>query len=154
MFLKPKTLKADGNFDVDTHSLAFGLYCDPDDTRTHQSFKDECDINVIVERFGLTGELPENVRVPVSGDFTDVVDFQTALNAVRKAQEGFAALPADVRYRFANDPQRLMEFMADDRNLEEARKLGLVNPEPPKPPRTAVEAIDELAAKMSAPTKL
>lgn len=150
---KASVFRSAFGFDPDANSVANGISIDPDEKRTHESFKDECDINTIVERFGLTGELPENVRVPVSGDFTGITDFQSAMNAVRAAEEAFMELPPQVRYRFANNPQKLLEFIEDGSNLEEARKLGLLVDPPPKPARTAVEAIDELAAKMSAPTK-
>lgn len=116
---------------------------------TQQQFAEEVDINTIVKRFGLTGQLPENPRVPRFGDFTDITDFQTAVNAVREAEASFMALPAEVRSRFANDPQMLMEFLDDPRNREEAGKLGLLQ-KPPEVTRDAVTAIDELAAKITA----
>ena len=75
----------------------------------------------------LTGELPENVRVPRSGDFTGIGDYQSAMQAVRAAQESFMELPAEVRARFSNDPQALMVFMDDPANRDEAVELGLVN---------------------------
>lgn len=134
--------------EFDSFSVETGLEC-KDESLAQQHFKEECDINEIARRFGLTGEMPQNVKVPVSGDFTGVVDFQTALNAVREAQDGFMSMPAEVRARFANDPQRLMEFLADDRNRDEAVKLGLVNAKV-EPARDAVKAIDELAAKLTA----
>lgn len=150
-----KVLRAPGNYDVDQASRDTSLAMvfdtgEIDVGLTQQEFKDECDINEIVRRFGLTGSLPEVVNVPRSGDFTGVVDFQTALNAVRKAEEGFMALPADLRARFGNDPQRLMAFMDDGNNLEEARKLGLVNP-PPEKTRDVVQAVDELAKSLAPP---
>lgn len=96
-----------------------------------QSFKDECDINVIVERFGLTGVLPGAIRMPEYGDFSEVVDYHTAMNAIRSAEDSFRQLPAKVRERFNNNPQELLAFCEDDRNREEAAKLGLV--EMPRP---------------------
>lgn len=103
---------------------------------TVQSAKDEVDINTIVRNFGITGQLPQNVRVPQYGDFTDVSDFSSAMEAVRSAQESFGKMDADTRERFGNDPQRFLEFCADEGNLEEMRKLGLAVPleivEPPK----------------------
>ena len=123
-------LRSAYNYDTDKVSLETGLECDPDDNRTQQQFAEEADINTIVARFGLTGELPDVVRVPQSGDFTGVSDFQSAMQAVRAAEEGFMELPAALRARFQNDPQRLLEFMEDDRNKDEAIKLGLVNKAP------------------------
>ena len=120
------------NYDADEASRVSGLEC-LDAGRTQQQFAEESDINTIVRRFGLTGQLPDEVRVPQSGDFTGIVDYQSAMNAVRQAEEGFMELPPDLRYRFGNDPQRLLEFMEDGSNLEEARKLGLVNKAPEVP---------------------
>lgn len=97
---------------------------------TQQEFAVDADINEIVRRFGLTGRLPDNVAVPQSGDFVGVTDFASAMLAVRKAQEDFMELPAELRYRFANDPQRLLEFMEDGSNFDEAVKLGLVQAKP------------------------
>lgn len=101
-------------------------------TRTQQQFKDEVDINNIAKNFGMTGRLPENVRMPSFGDFVDVVDYQTALNASRRAMDSFMQMPAEVRFRFQNDPQQFLEFCSNDANREEAVKLGLV-PSPPIP---------------------
>lgn len=136
-------LRAPGNYDVDKASNEAGLVCPPEEGVTQQQFAEEVDINTIVKRFGLTGDLPENVRVPVSGDFTGVVDFASAMLAVRAAEEDFLALPAELRYRFGNDPQRLMDFIADDANIDEARKLGLLKPVVPAS-RDVVKAVDEL----------
>lgn len=108
----------------------------PTPTLTKQAFQEECDINVIVRRFGLTGQLPVGVRMPQFGDFSEVTDFHEALNAVRVAEESFLAMPAEVRARFGNDPGQFVDFVADDRNRDEAVKLGLVErplPAPVKP---------------------
>jgi len=129
------------NFDRDASSFETGLFCE-DESLAVQSAKDECDINTIVRRFGLTGELPSDLKMPQSGDFTDVPDFHTAMNLVRSAQEEFLRVPAEIRARFANDPQRLMAFIEDDTNRDEARKLGfLADPvKAPEPMRVQVVA--------------
>lgn len=108
---------------------------DPDSSLTHQSFKEECDINTIMRRFAVTGELPENIRVPQYQEFDGVFDFQTAMNLVRASQEAFEAMPATVRDRFNNDPARFMDFVNDADNYDEALKMGIVNPRP-KPVET------------------
>lgn len=114
---------------AEVNSVASGLEC-KDPSLAVQSQKEEADINEIVRRFGLTGKLPENVRAPVYADFDEVFDFQSAQNAIREAHNSFMAMPADVRMRFNNDPQRFVEFCSDADNLEEMRKLGLANPAP------------------------
>lgn len=114
---------------------------------TQQQFKDECDINVIAERFGLTGTFPENPLPPVYGDFTDVGDYRSALHAIQSADARFLEFPPELRARFQNDPQQLMDFLADPANGSEAVKLGLLKPttivsdapeaSPPTPPPPA-----------------
>lgn len=120
-------LRTPYNYDVDAVSDETGLKCE-DVSLTKQSFRDECDINTIVRNFGLTGELPDNVRVPQYGDFTGISDYQSAMNAVIAADAAFMELPAELRARFHNDPQALLEFVSNDNNYDEAVKLGLVVP--------------------------
>jgi len=140
-------LRSGFNYDVDEASVESGLSLDVADCVVQQQFAEETDINTIVRRFGVTGELPVSVRHPMVGDFTAVTDFQSALNALRQAEAGFADLPARVRARFDNDPGQLLLFLDDEANRKEAVELGIVMPEPEKT-RDAVQAIDELAARL------
>lgn len=122
------------NGDNDLVSRETGLYCQ-DESLAIQSAKDETDINTIVRRFGLTGELPGDFQMPQSGDFTNVLDFHSAMNLIRETQEEFLKVPAEIRARFNNDPQRFMNFVEDGSNYDEARKLGLLkDPDVPVPP--------------------
>jgi phage internal scaffolding protein len=120
-------LRTPYNYDVMEASNASALLCE-DPSLAQQHARDECDINTIVRRFGLTGELPNGVSAPQYGDFTEATDYHTALNAVRAADAAFMQLPADVRIRFNNDPGALVDFVSDDQNRAEAEKLGLVLP--------------------------
>lgn len=138
------------NYDMNAVSDETGLKCDPSEDKTQQQFAEEADINTIVRRFGLTGELPENIRVPQYGDFTGIGDYKEALNAVRAADEAFMQMPADLRYKFSNDPQRLLEFLADGKNRQEAQALGLLK-EVEVPQRRVVTAVDEMAALLKPP---
>ena len=107
------------------------LVCN-DPSLAQQSFKDEVDINVLLERFKVTGQLPQNVVLPTYGDFTGLTDYRTAMAAVLKAQDQFMAMPADIRSRFGNDPQAFMDFCSKEENLPELRRMGLANPLPDK----------------------
>lgn len=138
------------NYSMDDVSKKDALFCPKEEDMAQQQFADECDINTIVRRFGLTGELPENVRVPQYGDFTGISDYKEAMNAVRAADEAFMELPAETRYQFANDPQKLLEFVADEKNREKAVEMGLMKV-PEAPVRSAVQALDELSAKFDKP---
>ena len=104
-----------------------------------QEFAEESDINTIVKQFGLTGQLPTDVRIPMTSEFVETVDYHSAMNAVIAADAAFMQLPADVRLRFNHDPQQLMDFVANDANRDEARRLGLLVPEKaPLPPLEVV----------------
>lgn len=124
---KPPFFRTPYNYDTNKASDESALKC-ADKTRTQQHFADDADINVIVKRFGLTGQLPQGVRMPQYADFEEAIDFQTAMNAIRAAQESFDAMPANVRARFHNDPGEFVDFVANEENRAEAEKLGLVLP--------------------------
>lgn len=103
--------------------------------RTKQADKDGCDINMLMARYVKTGNLDHIAKhMPSYGDFSIVTDFKTALDQVNDAQVLFDALPSAVRSRMDNDPAKLLDFMADANNLEEATQLGLVLSNPQKTP--------------------
>lgn len=120
------------NFDRDAVSNETGLSC-PEESLAIQSAEEESNINTIVRRFGLTGEMPNQVSMPHSGEFHNIPDFHTAMNLIRTTQEAFLTVPADVRARFGNDPQAFMHFVEDDANRDEARRLGLLKAVPVVP---------------------
>lgn len=127
------------NYDRDVASFVSGLEC-RDPSMTQQCFKEECDINTIIDRFGLNGELPADVRAPTYGDFEDVFDFHSAMNAIAVARESFETMPAHVRARFNNDPGEFVSFCSSEENRAEAEKLGLIVPRDGKAPMPAPEA--------------
>jgi len=110
-----------------------------DPSLAQQSFKDEVDINVLLERFKVTGQMPSGVRLPEYGDFTGLTDFQSAMSVLLQAQNEFMKLPADVRARFGNSPQAFMEFCNDKANLPELRKMGLAPDVVPPPPKEVLD---------------
>lgn len=132
--------------DFESASKETGLFC-PEESLAVQDALEESDINTIVRRFGLTGQLPENVSTPQYGDYTGITDYQSALNTVIAAQESFLEMPGDVRARFHNDPQEFLEFFSDDKNRDEARKLGLLVPEAVVPEPVAVRVIADAPVK-------
>jgi len=136
MSLFPK-VRAFSNLKRAEWSDAHGLKCE-DPSRAVQSQKDEADINNIVKAFGVTGQLPVGVKVPTFGDFDGVSDYREAIEVVRAAEAAFLAVPSALREKLGHDPQKFLEWCADEGNLEEMRKLGLAVPavaatEPEKP---------------------
>jgi phage internal scaffolding protein len=117
------------NYDMALVSQETGLDCQ-DPSLAQQHMKDECDINVIVERFGVTGQLPVAPLEPTYGDFSGVNDYHSALNAIRSSEEAFMALPAKIRAKFDHDPNALLEFLQNETNRDEAIELGLIDGEP------------------------
>jgi len=137
------------NYDTLAASNESGLRCE-DASRTQQHFKDETDINNILRQFNVTGLLPQKALSPRYGDFTGIGDYHGALNQVIAAEGEFMTLPAQLRARFNNDPQELIEFLNNPENKDEAQKLGLVNkPEASAPimESTSEKAGDEPAAQ-------
>lgn len=115
-----------------------GLSCVSVD-RTQQHFKQECDINTLVERFGIGYSMPQGLRMPQYGDFSHISNFHEALNQIAAARETFDALPAYLRDRFHNDPGRFVDFAIDPKNVPELEKLGLIK-SPEMPPRATETA--------------
>lgn len=114
--------------------------CSGDKGLTVQSDRQDADINVVVGRFVKTGQVPVlRGGQPFYGDVSIFGDLQSSMLKIQEADELFMAYPAEIRERFDNDKVKLVEFLADEANYEEALKLGLVQkrPEveaPPAPP--------------------
>ena len=123
--MKIPFLRTPYNYNRDEASNESGLEC-LDPTMAQQQFREECDINTIMERFGRTGELIAPVRMPQYGDFDGVNDYHSAMNAIVEAQSAFDQLPAKLRARFSNDPAEFVEFCTNEENRDEAIRLGLV----------------------------
>jgi len=94
---------------------------------TQQQFKEMSDINRIMKKYH-KGEMVNylNRRPGVYGDFSKMPSYSDALQIVIDAQESFMTLPSDVRKRFDNDPAKVIEFISDSKNYDEAINLGLV----------------------------
>jgi len=117
------------NYDIDKVSDETGLLC-KDPSLAQQHMKDECDINVIVERFGVTGQIPQTPIEPSYGDFSGVTDYHTAMNKIKAADAAFMALPAKLRAKFDHDPNALLNFLENETNRSEAIQLGLIDGQP------------------------
>lgn len=111
-----------GPFDRPRVAISF----DPDLGRTHQSFRDECDINRIVETYARTGIVPTGRREPQYGEAPDGTLFDHALvqAAIRTAvEDGYT--PSEASSEAPDSPEG-----------------DTGSPEPEKPLETASEAAD------------
>jgi Chlamydia-phage Chp2 scaffold (Chlamy_scaf) len=103
-----------------------------------QSFKDDCDINVIMDRAIRGAEIIDPmVTGGKAGSYMDLStapdDYFHARQIMIDAEDRFNALPARIRNRFENEPLLLLEFLANDSNREEAINLGLIEKPPAEP---------------------
>lgn len=106
------------------HSISF----DDAPTMTQQEFKDECDVNQIVDAYVRTGILPRVNPQQARYGYAPALDFREALELVRQQDSLFSELPAEVRARFQNDTEELLAFIENPENRGEAVELGLLNP--------------------------
>jgi len=110
-------------------------FTDKGTRRVKQASKDECDINIIMEKYRTHGTLPINAK-PMGkfGDFSGVSDYHSALTKVVEYQESFDLLPAHLRAKFRNDPSLLIEYLNEPKNIAEAVKLGIITKDALKAP--------------------
>lgn len=139
------------NYDMDYASKRSGLEC-LDATRAQQQFKEECDINTIVENFGLTGTLPLQNKVPINAEFIDVMDYQESLNKLMEADAAFMKMPAKIRSEFQNDAGKFVDFVSDPKNIEKCREWGLAMPKAKEPEAMRVHVVNEEKKAEKAPS--
>lgn len=96
------------------------------ESRTKQSFKKECDINVIMAKYQKTGAITHFNKHQQNYGMADGQTFQDAMNLVCEAQEMFNDLPSSIRSRFGNDPAAFLEFVQNDENADEMARMGLI----------------------------
>lgn len=109
---------------------------------TQQNMRDECNINNIMERYQKTGVVEHlNTREPKYGDFTNVPDYQSALNMVIDAENLFMSIPAKIRKEFDNDPLKFVEFANNPENDQQLIEWGLKDAPKPSQETKQAEAI-------------
>lgn len=122
-------------------------------SRTKQSMKDSCDINLIMGRYLRTGAVDHLAVHGGSYGFASATTLQEAMNIVMKAEAMFADLNSAVRKRFDNSPKKFLEFIQDSENQDEAYALGLAA-KPPAEPSARDARIAELEADREARLEL
>jgi phage internal scaffolding protein len=97
-------------------------------TLTHQSCRDECDINVIMAKYRNTGLITHVARHAGRYDnFIDATDYQTSIHNVLEAQDMFMELPSSIRKEFDNDPASFLSFVANPANRDRMISMGLID---------------------------
>lgn len=148
-------LRAPGNYNADKVSEDTGTAC-KDPSLAQQNQRDEADINTIVKRFGITGNIPVIQLPPAIEDFADVFDMHSAMGVIARANQAFNALPPEARLRFDNNPAKFVDFIDDaynspdeakrKRRMDELTELGLRLPETAQPAPSAPPAAPDPTA--------
>ena len=111
------------------------------ETRTKVSDQAETDINNIMAKYIKTGHIGWQNRQPPQYGISDGQTFHEAMNIVIQAEENFSELPAHIRKRFGNDPAEFLNFVADEKNHNEAVKLGMI-PSPAEAEEASLPSIE------------
>lgn len=91
-----------------------------------QSMKDECDVNLIVSRFEVTGLMSHvSGGIPQFVDASALGDYRSIMEQVRRVENYFDGLPAEVRSSFKNDAASFMEYLESGASAEDLQELGL-----------------------------
>lgn len=98
------------------------------ESRTQQHLHDLNSPRRLIEKYG-----SKRLKMALDADpamFSDIPptrDYKEALDLIARGERSFASLPSKIRNRFDNDPIKLVAFLNDHKNLDEAIELGLVN---------------------------
>lgn len=109
---------------------------------TKQSFKDECDINLIMKRFEKTGAIEHLAKFGPQYADVSAMDFKQAMDIVALGNSMWEELPVSVKQR-CGSPEGFLEFVNDPANAGELVELGLA---------TAESAVKKDAEAITAPT--
>ncbi len=121
------------------------------DGRTKQCFKDECDIDKIMQRAAKGGTISHlNKYEGVYADFSEF-DFFEHTQKLTKGREIFDDLPAEVRQEFGQSPAKFFAYVNDPANIKElAKKLPALAAPGRQLPQTSTPSADEEAALAAA----
>lgn len=102
-------------------------------TMTRQEFAEECDINVLMQRYQNQdiGAIMRAAGEPVYADFSEMPqDLMGFMKLMGDAENAFMTLPAEVRRTFDNDAVKFVDFASEPSNLDQMRSWGLAPPAP------------------------
>lgn len=96
---------------------------------TKQAFKEESDINNVVNRFVQTGDLPTLNDAEPNYGYAPSYDFREAMEVVQNMQENFEEIPAEIRAKFGHNPAKFLEFVENPENTSKLAAMGLLSKE-------------------------
>lgn len=123
--------------------------------RALQEFRQDTNIRNIYKKYRKAGQNPlaggfcpedQQFLSRFASNCSDVsevpVDYHQLCENKKRIEAAVDSLPGLVKKRFGNDPQRIIEFVSDPNNREEAIELGLIQPPVEDPPKKVGEKIE------------
>lgn len=108
-----------------------------DPSMTKQSFKDDSDINNIMNKYQRTGALDYVNKSSPNFGFATSLDLRESLEIINTANEMFNSLPSSIRKKFENDPEKFLDFAQNPDNASEMAEMGLTEQEATKAQETS-----------------
>lgn len=138
----PVFFKTPYNHDRDEEVRLTSLTC-TDPSLTDQSFKDDVDINTIVDRLMKTGEV--NIPLPEHfGDQSEIPSLYEAAQRIAENNATFYKLSPKIRNEFMNDPLRWaaqVDLDLAQGNVENLQRMGIdIHLKPPAAPQAGTPA--------------
>jgi len=113
-------------------------------SRAQQHHANDVNINMIMAKARKGLPVLQDTRQAFFGNFANMPTFLECNNAAVRLKEEFMRLPAKLRKEFDNDPAALVEFIQDDKNREQAEKLGILEKKEEVKPSEEVSLLTEI----------
>lgn len=146
---KLPVFKTPYNHDTDFEARRTGTYND-EPSLTKQEFKEETDINVIMERFTRGGALPPPVLPEHFMDLAERPTYFDTQQRLAEANRTFYMLPAELRAEFLNDPTRWADAVVKAVDSNDRTGLAALGVE--VPPERPQEPVKPTSPDSAAPT--
>ena len=95
-------------------------------SKTDQQYTEDCCANSILAKYAKTGQI--NHIAKVRGQYADVSgveDLHGTMLKIKDMEAEFLKMSPELRAKFGNKPEGMIQWLSDPKNDEEAVKLGL-----------------------------
>lgn len=91
-----------------------------------EAFKDECDINQIVQRYAAGAQMPPRPGDALYADVSGLSDYKSAVDQVLAAYANLDAMPEKARALLKNDPEGFRHALLNATQSEDLVALGIL----------------------------
>lgn len=93
---------------------------------TEQGHQKECDVNNIIKKYDTTGIISHVNNIQAIYADVSEIEFRSSLAKMEEIKGKFMQLPSELRKRFDHEPEKLLGFLDNPNNRNEAVELGLI----------------------------